>query len=215
MHAHAAGPDAGRALTVPWGSEPVTLQWHPPIALSNPIDPNASPPSGLAPYDPMPSDLIRYTPAPPTSPMPAPRYGTSHPHGSPTTHQNSAEQSSRLRPPGPERLTVGVFRSLVEVLTGLRPASQLIGIAHPDARAALTILTAQERWSDATLLSVRCCVPCAGVVEGSATLRRHDRIVAATTRLEHPDSKWLLRHLAVLEPCALARQRAAALGLRP
>ena len=221
MHAHATGSDAGRALTVPWGSEAVTLHWQPPTASTDTVvndtvglNPSMSP--ALVAHDPLASDSVLCAPArpAPTSGTPT-RRGDDRVRSSPTPHRNSPPQPSPLQRPTPDRLAVGVFRSLIEVLTGLRPASQLMSIAHPDARAALTILTAQERWSDASLLSVRCCVPCAGVVEGSATLRRHDRVVAATTRLEHPDTKWLLRHLAVLEPCALARQRATALGLRP
>lgn len=108
--------------------------------------------------------------------------------------------------PDPEATCAALVRAVVEVLGGVRPATQLVRWMSHDVHTALTrraALAARVNRSAppglraAVVRGVRTCVPADGVVEASAVVLDAHRVRAVAVRLEGLDGRWRATALEV------------------
>lgn len=101
--------------------------------------------------------------------------------------------------PDPSATTSALVQAVVEVLAGVRPASQLVRWMSHDVHGALSsraaLATRLRRGTppttrQAVVRGVRVCSPTDGVVEASAVVIDGDRVRAVAVRLEGLDGRW-------------------------
>lgn len=101
--------------------------------------------------------------------------------------------------PEPGAACAALVQAVVEVLGGIRPASQLArwlssevytAICRRAALAARMRRDAAPTGRHAVVRGVRVCEPADGVVEGSAVVVEQDRVRAVALRLEGMDGRW-------------------------
>lgn len=110
--------------------------------------------------------------------------------------------SAELPDPGP--LCSGLVLAAVEVLTGARPAAQLLRWLAADVygglqqRAALAQrIRGRRRTARAVVRHVRTSAPRDGVVEAAVVVWDGERVRAAALRLEGVDGRWRVTALEV------------------
>ncbi len=106
--------------------------------------------------------------------------------------------------PDPEPLCAGLVLAAVEVLTGARPAAQLVRWLTADVyaglqrRAALALrVRGRRRTARAVVRHVRTSAPRDGVVEAAVVVWDGERVRAAALRLEGVDHRWRVTALEV------------------
>lgn len=108
--------------------------------------------------------------------------------------------------PDPLTTCSALVQAVVEVLGGVRPASQLVRWMSHDVHVALArraALAARMRRGAAAqgraavVRGVRVCTPADGVVEASAVVVEADRVRAVAVRLEGLDGRWRATALEV------------------
>ena len=106
--------------------------------------------------------------------------------------------------PEPEPFVAKIAQAVVEVISGQRPATQLIRHTSPTvysllARRALVSsrrLRGEAR-RPAVVRRIRMCEPADGVIEACAVVVSHGRVRALAFRLEGLDGRWLMTQVAV------------------
>lgn len=123
----------------------------------------------------------------------------------PAMEDDFARQPTRSSDlPDPEPFVAKIAQAMVEVISGQRPATQLIRHTSPTvysllARRALVStrrLAAGPR-RPAVVRRIRVCEPTDGVVEACAVVVSHGRVRALAFRLEGLDGRWLMTQVAV------------------
>ncbi|GAA6524546.1 Rv3235 family protein [Intrasporangium sp. DVR] len=111
-------------------------------------------------------------------------------------------RSSEL--PEPEPFVAKMAQAVVEVISGQRPATQLIRHTSPTVYSLLArrALVSSRRLSAgprrrARVRRVRVCEPTDGVVEACAVVVSHGRVRALAFRLEGLDGRWLMTQVAL------------------
>lgn len=111
-------------------------------------------------------------------------------------------RSSNL--PEPEPFTAKIAQAIVEVISGQRPATQLIRHTSPTVYSVLArraLVSSRRAVSGprraAVVRRVRVCEPADGVVEACAVVVAHGRVRALALRLEGLDGRWLVTQVAV------------------
>ena len=106
--------------------------------------------------------------------------------------------------PEPEPFVAKIAQAVVEVISGQRPATQLIRHTSPTvysllARRALvsTRRLRGEARRPAVVRRIRLCEPADGVIEACAVVVSHGRVRALAFRLEGLDGRWLMTQVAV------------------
>ncbi|MBF5081410.1 Rv3235 family protein [Quadrisphaera sp. INWT6] len=106
--------------------------------------------------------------------------------------------------PAPEPLCSGLVLAAVEVLTGARPAAQLVRWLTADVyaglqqRASLALrVRGRRRTARAVVRHVRVSSPRDGVVEAAVVVWDGERVRAAALRLEGVDHRWRVTALEI------------------
>ena len=106
--------------------------------------------------------------------------------------------------PDPHDLVAKLAQAIVEVVSGQRPAPQLIRHTSPTIYAVLArqAMVAGRRRTPgarrpALVRRVRVCEPADGVVEACAVVVSHGRVRALALRLEGLDGRWLVTALTM------------------
>ncbi len=116
------------------------------------------------------------------------------------------QPTSTDRLPDPLTTCSALVQAVVEVLAGVRPATQLVRWTSHDVHVALSrraALAARMRRGAvpqgraAVVRGVRVCTPADGVVEASAVVVEADRVRAVAVRLEGLDGRWRATALEV------------------
>jgi Family of unknown function (DUF6459) len=130
-------------------------------------------------------------------------------HGDPATHQNPKDpgyferQHSFSRDlPEPQAWVRHMTQALIEVMSGTRPATQVIRWTTPDVysmvarrhAASSRRATVARR---AIVRHVRICEPADGVVEACAVVVDNGRVRALAMRLIGVDRRWVISELQV------------------
>jgi len=101
--------------------------------------------------------------------------------------------------PDPKSACSAMVQAVVEVLGGIRPASQLARWLAADVYNAISrraaLATRMRRGAlpssrAAIVRGVRVCLPADGIVEGSAVVIEQNRVRAVAVRLEGMDGRW-------------------------
>jgi hypothetical protein len=119
--------------------------------------------------------------------------------------EDFARQPTRTsRLPDPAPFVAKLSQAIVEVVSGQRPAPQLIRHTAPTLYSVLArqALVAARRRSPgarrpAVVRRVRLCEPADGVVEACAVVVAHGRVRALALRLEGLDGRWLVTALTI------------------
>lgn len=104
--------------------------------------------------------------------------------------------STQQLPPA-RRVATAMSRALIEILTGMRPASQLSAHCTPPVFAALLDRAPLPGSGLARLQSTHVCEPTDGVAEVAAVYRRGPRTRAIAFRLAGLDGRWRITALQV------------------
>jgi len=104
--------------------------------------------------------------------------------------------STQQLPPA-RRAATALSRALIEILTGMRPASQLSAHCTPPVFAALLDRAPLPGSGLARLQSTHVCEPTDGVAEVAAVYRRGPRTRAIAFRLAGLDGRWRITALQV------------------
>jgi hypothetical protein len=100
--------------------------------------------------------------------------------------------------PVPRAAAAVVTRALLEVVCGLRPASQLAGWTTPQLQAELTrvsgTVTTRPRY---VVRSIRVSEPRPGVAEVVAVVARNERAAAIALRMESSGGRWRVTRFAM------------------
>ncbi len=123
----------------------------------------------------------------------------------PAVEDEFAHQPTRSSDlPEPEPFTAKIAQAIVEVISGQRPATQLIRHTSPTVYSVLArrALVSNRRLASgprrpAVVRRVRVCEPADGVVEACAVVVAHGRVRALALRLEGLDGRWLVTQVAV------------------
>ncbi len=116
------------------------------------------------------------------------------------------QPTSSARLPDPQATCAALVQAVVEVLGGVRPASQLVRWLSLDVHVALArraaLASRMRRGAapsirQAVVRGVRVCVPADGVAEASAVVVDADRVRAVALRLEGLDGRWRATALEV------------------
>lgn len=106
--------------------------------------------------------------------------------------------------PEPRALVAKLSQAIVEVISGQRPAPQLIRHTSPTIYSVLArqALVAGRRRTPgarrpAVVRRIRLCEPADGVVEACAVVVSHGRVRALALRLEGLDGRWLVTALTI------------------
>ena len=111
-------------------------------------------------------------------------------------------RSALLPDPGP--LVPRLAQTVIEVVSGQRPAPQLIRHTAPSVYSVLArqaMVAGRRRTTGAQrpplVRRVRLCEPADGVVEASAVVVAHGRVRALALRLEGLDGRWVVTALTI------------------
>ncbi|WP_374970128.1 Rv3235 family protein [Terrabacter sp. BE26] len=111
-------------------------------------------------------------------------------------------RSSALPDPAP--LVGRLSQAIIEIVSGQRPAPQLIRHTAPTVYSVLArqaMVAGRRRLSGtrrpAVVRRVRVCEPADGVVEACAVVVAHGRVRALALRLEGFDGRWLVTALTI------------------
>jgi hypothetical protein len=111
-------------------------------------------------------------------------------------------RSALLPEPGP--LVPRLAQTVIEVVSGQRPAPQLIRHTAPTVYSVLArqaMVAARRRMAGAQrpplVRRVRLCEPADGVVEACAVVVAHGRVRALAMRLEGLDGRWVVTALTI------------------
>ena len=105
--------------------------------------------------------------------------------------------------PDPAPFVPRIAQTLLEVVSGQRPAPQLIRHTAPKVYAVLArqAMVAGRRRTGARrpplVRRVRLCTPADGVIEACAVVVAHGRVIALAMRLEGLDGRWVVTALAI------------------
>ncbi|MDV3220043.1 Rv3235 family protein [Intrasporangium sp.] len=106
--------------------------------------------------------------------------------------------------PEPEPFVAKIAQAVVEVITGQRPATQLIRHTSPTVYSLLArrALVSTRRLGNgarrrAVVRRIRLCEPADGTVEACAVVIAHGRVRALAFRLEGLDGRWLMTQVAI------------------
>jgi hypothetical protein len=106
--------------------------------------------------------------------------------------------------PDAEPFVAKISQAIVEVISGQRPAPQLIRHTDPAVYSVLArrALVSARRHAPgarraAMVRRVRVCHPVDGVVEACAVVVSHGRVRAIALRLEGLDGRWLVTQVAI------------------
>ncbi|EWT00830.1 3-hydroxyacyl-CoA dehydrogenase [Intrasporangium oryzae NRRL B-24470] len=106
--------------------------------------------------------------------------------------------------PDPTPFVARLSQAIVEVVSGQRPAPQLIRHTAPSlysvlARQAMVAARRQRQGPrrPAVVRRVRLCEPADGIVEACAVVVSHGRVRALALRLEGLDGRWLVTALTI------------------
>ncbi len=106
--------------------------------------------------------------------------------------------------PEPEPFVAKIAQAVVEVISGQRPATQLIRHTSPTVYSLLArrALVSSRRLRGgarraAVVRRIRLCEPADGVIEACAVVVSHGRVRALAFRLEGLDGRWLMTQVAV------------------
>ena len=104
--------------------------------------------------------------------------------------------------PEPETWVRHIAQALVEVMSGARPAPQVIRWTTPEvystvARRSVTSGRRKAVARRALVLRVRICEPADGVVEACAVVVDNGRVRALAMRLTRVDRRWVVSELQV------------------
>lgn len=99
--------------------------------------------------------------------------------------------------PPAQRAATAMARALIEILTGIRPATQLNNHCTPPVYAALLGRTPVPGSGLARLQSTHVCEPTDGVAEVAAVYRRGPRAQAIAFRMTGLDGRWRITALQV------------------
>jgi hypothetical protein len=111
------------------------------------------------------------------------------------------QRTARDDLPDPTEWAARIVRSLLEVMTGLRPAPQVVRWTTPEVyavvarRGALVARRAAEGRGQRTrhpvaIQRVRVCEPADGVAEAAVVVRHGPRVRAVAVRLVGQDGRW-------------------------
>lgn len=110
----------------------------------------------------------------------------------------------RSQLPDPMPFVAKIAQAIVEVVSGQRPAPQLIRHTSPGVYSGLArrALVSARRHSagarrPAVVRTVRTCEPADGIVEACAVVVAHGRVRALALRLEGLDGRWLVTEVTV------------------
>ena len=123
----------------------------------------------------------------------------------PAMEDDFARQPTRSSDlPDPEPFVAKIAQAVVEVISGQRPATQLIRHASPTVYALLArrALVSTRRLAGgarrpAVVRRIRLCEPADGVVEACAVVVSDGRVRALAFRLEGLDGRWLMTQVVV------------------
>ncbi len=111
-------------------------------------------------------------------------------------------RSSQL--PAAHPFVAKLSQAIVEVVSGQRPAPQLIRHTSPTVYAVVArraMVSARRRQAEprrpAVVRRVRVCEPADGIVEACAVVVSHGRVRALAIRLEGLDGRWLVTALTI------------------
>ncbi len=114
------------------------------------------------------------------------------------------QPTRRLLLPDPEPLVPRLAQTVMEVVSGQRPAPQLIRHTAPAVYSVLarqSLVAGRRRVSgaqrSAVVRRVRLCEPADGVVEACAVVVSHGRVRALAMRLEGLDGRWVVTALTI------------------
>ncbi len=106
--------------------------------------------------------------------------------------------------PEPAGVVARLAQAVVEVVSGQRPAPQLIRHTAPTVYSVIArqaMVAARRRTPGprraAVVRRVRVCEPADGIVEACAVVVSHGRVRAIALRLEGLDGRWLLTALTI------------------
>ena len=118
------------------------------------------------------------------------------------------QRTARDDLPDPAWWAGRITHALIEVMTGLRPAPQVVRWTYPEVyavvarRSALAARRAADpgartRRQRLTVVRVRVCEPVNGVAEAAVVLQHGSRVRAVALRLEGQDGKWRVTALQI------------------
>ncbi|MEO7448153.1 MAG: Rv3235 family protein [Humibacillus sp.] len=114
------------------------------------------------------------------------------------------QPTRRLLLPDPAPLVPRLAQTIIEVVSGQRPAPQLIRHTAPAVYSVLArqAMVAGRRRAGGALRApvvrqVRLCEPADGVVEACAVVVAHGKVRALALRLEGLDGRWMLTALTI------------------
>lgn len=118
------------------------------------------------------------------------------------------QRTARDDLPDPTWWAGRITHALIEVMTGLRPAPQVVRWTSPEVyavvarRSALAARRAANPGARTTrhrlsVLRVRVCEPVNGVIEAAVVLQHGSRVRAVALRLEGQDGKWRVTALQI------------------
>ncbi|GAB3080759.1 hypothetical protein GCM10027053_51410 [Intrasporangium mesophilum] len=106
--------------------------------------------------------------------------------------------------PDPTPLVAKLSQAIIEVVSGQRPAPQLIRHASPTVYSVIArqaLVAARRRTPGprrpAVVRRIRLCEPADGVVEACAVVVSHGRVRALALRLDGLDGRWLITALTI------------------
>jgi hypothetical protein len=106
--------------------------------------------------------------------------------------------------PEPHALVARLSQAIVEVISGQRPAPQLIRHTSPTIYSVLarqSLVAGRRRTPGArrpaVVRRIRLCEPADGIVEACAVVVSHGRVRALALRLEGLDGRWLVTALTI------------------
>lgn len=114
------------------------------------------------------------------------------------------QPSSSSALPDPQALVARLSQAVMEVVSGQRPATQLIRHFAPSvysiiARRALVAARRHDggQRRPAVVRRVRTCEPADGIVEACAVVVTHGRVRAMAMRLEGIDGRWVVTAVTI------------------
>lgn len=113
------------------------------------------------------------------------------------------QRTRSLDLPDPHAFTRQLSQALVEVITGSRPAPQVVRWTTPEVYAVLarrSLVSARRNLPSArraVVRRLRVQVPADGVVEACVVVVHHDRVRALAMRMTGLDGRWVVTDLTI------------------
>ncbi len=117
------------------------------------------------------------------------------------------QRTTRANLPEPSAWAARLGQAVLEVMTGTRPAPQVVRWTAPEVYAVVArrgALVARRHAQGTPLrrqriqvISVRVCEPADGVAEAAVVIRHGDRVRAVAMRLVGQDGKWRVTALQI------------------